>query len=63
MSGISNIIEIINAKTAEKEKEIIEEAEKHKKTKLEDIKLKISKIFNLLRNSLKIRYIQNIKIV
>lgn len=38
MSGISNIIEIINAKTSEKEKAIIEEAEKQKKMKLEEAK-------------------------
>jgi len=36
MTGISNIIDIINAKTAEKEKEIISEAERHKKIKLEE---------------------------
>ncbi|MGY5871289.1 MAG: V-type ATP synthase subunit E family protein [Candidatus Thorarchaeota archaeon] len=36
MSGVSNIIEIINAKTAEKEQEIVKEAEKHKKLKLEE---------------------------
>ena len=29
MSGIDNIIEMINAKTAEKEKEILGEAETH----------------------------------
>ncbi|TFH04685.1 MAG: hypothetical protein E4H14_14215 [Candidatus Thorarchaeota archaeon] len=40
MSGISNIIDIINTKTAEKEKGIIEEAEKLKKTKLEEAKQK-----------------------
>ncbi|TFG99643.1 hypothetical protein E4H12_02050 [Candidatus Thorarchaeota archaeon] len=40
MSGISNIIEIINARTAEKEKEIIEEAERHKKLKLEEAQRK-----------------------
>ena len=40
MSGISNIIEIINTKTTEKEKEIIEEAEKHKKLKLEEAQRK-----------------------
>lgn len=34
MSGIDNIIEMINSKTAEKEKEIIAEAEKHKKQQL-----------------------------
>lgn len=38
MSGISNIIEIINTKTAEKEKEIISEAERHKQIKLEEAK-------------------------
>ena len=38
MSGISNIIEIINAKTAEQEKEIIDDAEKFKATKLEEVK-------------------------
>ncbi len=38
MSGISNIIEIINAKTVKKEEEIISEAEKHKKIKLEEAK-------------------------
>jgi V-type H+-transporting ATPase subunit E len=40
MSGIESIIEIINKKTAEKEKEIIQEAEKVKKLKLEDAKKK-----------------------
>ncbi|MHA1862953.1 MAG: hypothetical protein ACTSWA_04220 [Candidatus Thorarchaeota archaeon] len=38
MSGIANIIEIINSKTAEKEEEIISEAEKHKQIKLEEVK-------------------------
>lgn len=38
MSGISNIIEIINTKTAEQEKEIISEAEKFKQTKLDEAK-------------------------
>ena len=36
MSGISNIIEITNAKTAEREQEIIKEAERHKRLKLEE---------------------------
>jgi V/A-type H+-transporting ATPase subunit E len=36
MSGISNIIEMINAKTAEKEKEIIKEAERHSSLKLKE---------------------------
>ncbi|MHA1943536.1 MAG: V-type ATP synthase subunit E [Candidatus Thorarchaeota archaeon] len=40
MSGIDNIIEMINTKTAEKEKEILAEAEKHKKQKLDDAKEK-----------------------
>ncbi len=34
MGGIDNIIELINSKTAEKEKEIVAEAEKHKKQQL-----------------------------
>jgi len=38
MSGISNIIEIIDAKTVKKIEEIISEAEKHKKVKLEEAK-------------------------
>ncbi|MHA1389539.1 MAG: V-type ATP synthase subunit E [Candidatus Thorarchaeota archaeon] len=38
MSGISNIIDIINTKTAEQEKEIISEAEKFKQMKLEEAK-------------------------
>ena len=38
MSGIANIIEMINAKTAEQEKVIIEDAERFKATKLEDVK-------------------------
>jgi vacuolar-type H+-ATPase subunit E/Vma4 len=36
MSGITNIIEIINTKTEEKEKKILQEAERHKKIKLEE---------------------------
>jgi len=38
MTGISNIIDIINAKTVKKEEEIISEAERHKKIKLEEAK-------------------------
>jgi V/A-type H+/Na+-transporting ATPase subunit E len=38
MSGISNIIEIINTKTAEREQVIISEAEKFKQTKLDAAK-------------------------
>jgi len=38
MSGISNIIEIINTKTAEQEKEILSDAERFKTTKLEEAK-------------------------
>ena len=40
MSGMEHIIEMINSKTAEKEKEIISEAEKNKKLKLEDAQRK-----------------------
>jgi V/A-type H+-transporting ATPase subunit E len=40
MSGISNIIEIINNKTAKQEQEIIEEAEKFKQTKLAEAQQK-----------------------
>ena len=36
MSGISNIIEMINKKTDEKEDEIIAEAERHKRIKIEE---------------------------
>ena len=38
MSGITNIIDIINNKTAKQEKEIISEAEKFKQTKLDEAK-------------------------
>ncbi|MGY5858448.1 MAG: V-type ATP synthase subunit E family protein [Candidatus Thorarchaeota archaeon] len=38
MTGITNIIEIINTKTAEQEKEIISEAEKFKAAKLDEAK-------------------------
>jgi V/A-type H+-transporting ATPase subunit E len=44
MSGMTNIIEIINSKTAEKEKEIIAEAESHKKQKLQDARAKAKEI-------------------
>ena len=40
MSGISNIIDIINTKTTEQEQEIISEAEKFKQTKLDEAKLR-----------------------
>lgn len=36
MSGIDNIIEIINLKTTEREQEIFKEAERHKRLKLEE---------------------------
>ncbi len=36
MGGIANIIEIINSKTDKKEKEIIDEAERHKRLKLDE---------------------------
>jgi V/A-type H+-transporting ATPase subunit E len=44
MSGIDSIIEMINTKTAEKEKEILGEAEKLKKQKLNDAKEKAKEI-------------------
>ena len=44
MSGIDNIIEMINAKTAEKEKEILSEAETHKTQKLSEAKKKAKDI-------------------
>ncbi len=44
MSGIDNIIEMINAKTAEKEKEILGEAETHKTQKLSEAKKKAKDI-------------------
>ncbi|MFX1482786.1 MAG: V-type ATP synthase subunit E [Promethearchaeota archaeon] len=40
MSGIDSIIEMINTKTSEKEKEILDEAEKDKQQKLNDAKNK-----------------------
>jgi len=40
MSGLTNIIEIINSKTAEKEKEILSEAEAQKQQKLKDARAK-----------------------
>jgi vacuolar-type H+-ATPase subunit E/Vma4 len=40
MSGINSIVDIINTKTANKEKEILEEAEKQKKLKLEEAQRK-----------------------
>lgn len=44
MSGISNIIEIINSKTQEKEKEILEDAESQKKQKLDEARTKAKEI-------------------
>lgn len=40
MSGINSIIDIINTKTTEKERAILEEAEKQKKLKIEEAKRK-----------------------
>jgi V/A-type H+-transporting ATPase subunit E len=40
MSGIDNIVEMINSKTATKEKEILAEAQKYKKQKLDEAKKK-----------------------
>lgn len=44
MSGIESIIEMINTKTAEKEKEILDEAEKHKEQKMSEAKQKAKEI-------------------
>jgi V/A-type H+-transporting ATPase subunit E len=44
MSGMTNIIEIINSKTEAKEKEILAEAESHKKQKLDDARAKAKEI-------------------
>ncbi len=44
MSGISNIIEIINNKTAEQEKEILSDAEKFKATKLDEAKKRADEV-------------------
>ncbi|NHI89656.1 MAG: hypothetical protein EAX87_09040 [Candidatus Thorarchaeota archaeon] len=44
MSGMENIIEIINSKTAEKEKSILEEAEALKEQKLKDARAKARQI-------------------
>jgi V/A-type H+-transporting ATPase subunit E len=44
MSGIDNIIEMINTKTADKEKEILGEAETHKAQKLSEAKKKAKEI-------------------
>lgn len=42
MSGIANIIDMINKKTLEKEKEIIDEAMRHKRLKLEEAERRAS---------------------
>ena len=44
MSGLTNIIEIINSKTAEKEKEILAEAETQKEQKLKDARSKAKEV-------------------
>ena len=44
MSGISSIIEIINSKTQEKEKEILGDAESQKKEKLDEARAKAKEI-------------------
>ncbi len=41
---MTNIIEMINTKTAEREKEILDEAESHKKQKLDDARAKAKEI-------------------
>lgn len=54
MSGMTNIIEIINSKTAEKEKEILEEAELHKKEKLGNAQIKAKEITASITNKAQI---------
>ncbi|MFW9834831.1 MAG: V-type ATP synthase subunit E [Candidatus Thorarchaeota archaeon] len=44
MSGMENIIEIINSKTSEKEKEILSEAESQKKQKLDEARAKAKEL-------------------
>ena len=44
MSGLTNIIEIINSKTDEKEKEILAEAESRKKDKLNEARAKAKEV-------------------
>ncbi|MFX1560353.1 MAG: V-type ATP synthase subunit E [Promethearchaeota archaeon] len=44
MSGMTNIIEMINSKTAEKEKEILAEAESQRKQKLDNARAKAKEI-------------------
>jgi V/A-type H+-transporting ATPase subunit E len=44
MSGMTNIIEIINSKTDEKEKEILTEAESHKREKLNAARAKAKEV-------------------
>ncbi|MHA1965620.1 MAG: V-type ATP synthase subunit E [Candidatus Thorarchaeota archaeon] len=44
MSGMNNIIEIINSKTAEKEKEILAEADAHKKQKLKEARAEAKEV-------------------
>ncbi|MFX1578559.1 MAG: V-type ATP synthase subunit E [Promethearchaeota archaeon] len=44
MSGMENIIEIINSKTSEKEKEILSEAESQKKEKLDEARAKAKEL-------------------
>ena len=44
MTGMANIIEIINSKTTEKEKEILSEAEAHKEQKLNEARAKAKEV-------------------
>jgi vacuolar-type H+-ATPase subunit E/Vma4 len=44
MTGIDSIIDIINSKTAQKEKEIIQEAERQKKLKIEEAQKKAKEV-------------------
>ncbi|TFG33513.1 hypothetical protein EU527_08150 [Candidatus Thorarchaeota archaeon] len=44
MSGIANIIDIINAKTTERTQEIIKEAERHKRLKLDEAERRANEV-------------------
>jgi vacuolar-type H+-ATPase subunit E/Vma4 len=48
MSGISNIIDIINTKTTEKENEIIQDAERHRRIKLEEAERRASEAADVI---------------
>ena len=50
MSGITSIIDIINAKTTEKEREILEDAQEQKKLKIEEAKRKAKEAADVITN-------------